>query len=215
MATKMKHIGKMQNNGAKVVVAYRTLPGDSSSALVIGTNSLSDSWHDALMNLVQETSGQQANELADLLAVRKFPDGQNMLAALHQRGQLKKVPTTGVIMTPNSSASIPLNELNELIAQQKGIKVDELAVTDGKRANPKTPKKDDPTKTSSSTVNAGEEIIVDEPTEIVALVADEELSPAQLRSKADALFKQAQQLRKQADEVDPPKSRKKKEVVVD
>ena len=211
----MKHIGKMQNNGAKVVVAYRTLPGDSSSALVIGTNSLSDSWHDALMNLVQETSGQQANELADLLAVRKFPDGQNMLAALHQRGQLKKVPTTGVIMTPNSSASIPLNELNELIAQQKGIKVDELAVTDGKRANPKTPKKDDPTKTSSSTVNAGEEIIVDEPTEIVALVADEELSPAQLRSKADALFKQAQQLRKQADEVDPPKSRKKKEVVVD
>ena len=138
-----------------------------------------------------------------------------MLAALHQRGQLKKVPTTGVIMTPNSSASIPLNELNELIAQQKGIKVDELAVTDGKRANPKTPKKDDPTKTSSSTVNAGEEIIVDEPTEIVALVADEELSPAQLRSKADALFKQAQQLRKQADEVDPPKSRKKKEVVVD
>ena len=213
MATKMKHIGKMQNNGAKVVVAYRTLPGDSSSALVIGTNSLSDSWHDALMNLVQETSGQQANEMADLLAVRKFPDGQNMLAALHQRGQLKKVPTAGVIMTPNSSASIPLNELNELIAQQKGIKVDELAVTDGKRANPKTPKKDDPTKTSSSTVNAGEEIIVDEPT--VEIVADEDLSPAQLRSKADALFKQAQQLRKQADEVDPPKSRKKKDVVVD
>jgi hypothetical protein len=116
-------------------------------------------------------------------------------------------------MTPNSSASIPLNELNELIAQQKGIKVDELAVTDGKRANPKTPKKDDPTKTSSSTVNAGEEIIVDEPA--VPIVADEDLSPAQLRSKADALFKQAQMLRKQADEVDPPKSRKKKDVVVD
>jgi hypothetical protein len=213
MATKMKHIGKMQNNGAKVVVAYRTLPGDSGSALVIGTNSLSDSWHDALMNLVQETSGQQANELADLLAVRKFPDGQNMLAALHQRGSLKKVPTTGVIMTPSSSASIPLNELNELIAQQKGIKLDELAITDGKRANKKTPIKDDPTKTTSSTVNAGDEIIVDEP--VIAIVADEDLSPTQLRSKADALFKQAQLLRKQADEVDPPKSRKKKEVVVD
>jgi hypothetical protein len=35
------------------------------------------------------------------------------------------------------------------------------------------------------------------------------MTPAQMRSKADALFKQAQVLRKQADEIDPPKSKKK------
>lgn len=208
MANTMKHVGKMANNGAKVVVAYRTLPGDSSSALVIGTNSLSDTWHDALMNLVQEISGQQANELADLLAVRKFPDGQNMLEALHKRQMLKKVPTAGVVMTPSSTASIPLNELNEIIAQQKGVTVDELAVTDGKRANPKTPKKDDPSRTTSVTVNASEEdVVVEAKLEIV-----EDLTPTQLRSKADALYKQAALLRKQADEIDPPKSKKKKEV---
>jgi len=204
----MKHVGKMQNNGAKVVVAYRTLPGDSSSALVIGTNSLSDSWHDAVINLVQETSGQQSNELADLLAVRKFPDGLNMLEGLHKRGHLKKVPTAGVIMTPSPNTSIPLNELNELIATQKGITVDQLAVTDGKRPNKKTVVKDDPTKTSSSTVNAGADVITPEP-------VVEDLSPIQLRSKADALYKQAALLRKQADEIDPPKSKKKKEVMVD
>jgi hypothetical protein len=204
----MKHVGKMQNNGAKVVVAYRTLPGDSSSALVIGTNSLSDSWHDAVINLVQETSGQQSNELADLLAVRKFPDGLNMLEGLHKRGHLKKVPTAGVIMTPSPNTSIPLNELNELIATQKGITVDQLAITDGKRANKKTVVKDDPSKTSSSTVNAGADVITSEP-------VMEDLSPIQLRSKADALYKQAALLRKQADEVDPPKSKKKKEVMVD
>ena len=206
----MKHVGKMANNGAKVVVAYRTLPGDASSALVIGATSLSDSWHDALMNLVQEISGQQANELADLLAVRKFPDGQNMLEALHKRGQLKKVPTAGVIMTPNSTASIPLNELNEIIAQQKGITVDQLAITDGRMPNKKTLPKDDPTRTTSATVNAGENDVVTAQ-EIIA----EDLSPTQLRSKADALFKQAQILRKQADEIDPPKSKKKKDVVID
>lgn len=206
----MKHVGKMANNGAKVVVAYRTLPGDSSSALVIGATSLSDSWHDALMNLVQEISGQQANELADLLAVRKFPDGQNMLEALHKRGHLKKVPTAGVIMTPNSTASIPLNELNEIIAEQKGITVDQLAITDGRMPNKKTPPKDDPTRTTSATVNAGENAVVTAQ-EIIA----EDLSPTQLRSKADALFKQAQTLRKQADEIDPPKSKKKKDVVID
>jgi hypothetical protein len=41
-----------------------------------------------------------------------------------------------------------------------------------------------------------------------------DLSPAELRSKADALFKQAQQLRKKADELDPPKKKEKVEKVV-
>jgi len=41
-----------------------------------------------------------------------------------------------------------------------------------------------------------------------------DLSPAELRSKADALFKQAQQLRKKADEIDPPKKKEKVEKVV-
>ena len=191
----MKHVGKMKNNGAKIVVAYRTLPGDSDSALVIGTNSLPDSWHDALMNLVQDVSGQQANELADLLAVRKFPDGHTMLEALHGSGLLKKVPTSGVIMTPASNATILLSELNVIIAEQKGVNVDELAVTDGNTPNKKTPKP------AQAVVAAEEE-------------STEGLSPAQLRSKADALFKQAQTLRKQADEIDPPKSKKKKDIEV-
>ena len=45
----MKHVGKMKNNSAKVAVVYRTLPGDPQSALVVGTNGLSDAYHDTLM----------------------------------------------------------------------------------------------------------------------------------------------------------------------
>ena len=190
----MKHVGKMKNNGAKIVVAYRTLPGDSGSALVIGTNSLPDSWHDSLMNLVQDVSGQQANELADILAVRRFPDGQSMLEALHNNGHLKKVPTSGVIMVPASNQTILLSELNQLIAEQRGVTIDALAVNDGSIPNPKTVK------------------VIQESAKPVE-DSTEGLTPAQLRSKADALFKQAQTLRKQADEIDPPKSKKKKEVV--
>jgi hypothetical protein len=195
----MKHIGKMKNNGAKIAVAYRTLPGDSGSALVIGTNSLPDSWHDSLMNLIQDTSGQQANELADILAVRRFPDGNVMLNALHAGGHLKKVPTNGVLMTPTSNHSVLLSELNTIIAEQKGVTIDELAVTDGVNPNPRTKKTADPTLA---------------PAPVVEEVPADDLTPAQMRSKADALFKQAQVLRKQADTIDPPKS-KKKEVVAD
>jgi hypothetical protein len=203
MAREMKHVGKMTNNNAKVIVVYRTLPGDPSSALVVGTNNLGDAYHDALMNLLQDASGQQANEFADIMAVRKFQDGGNMLEWLHTRGHLKKVSTSKVMMTPTPNDSILLEELNKLIAEQKGISVDELAINDGSQQPKKTTvKKDDPTRTTSASVNE------DGSTPIVNTVV-EDLTPTQMRSKADKLFKEAQMLRKQADEVDPPNSKKK------
>ena len=216
----MKHVGKMKNNNAKVAVVYRTLPGDSGSALVVGTGTLPESWHDSLMNLIQDVSGQQANELADILSVRKFPDGSSMLESLHSRGHLKKVPTNGVIMTPAAGATVLLSELNQLIAEQKGVTLDQLAITDGIHPNRKTPPvvKDDPTRTTSQSVSGDDleevEIVTPKPAPVIVEESTDDLSPAQLRSKADALFKQAQVLRKQADSIDPPKS-KKKSVTVD
>jgi len=199
----MKHVGKMKNNGAKVVIVYRTIPGDPFSGLVVGTNGLGESYHDALMSVLQESSGQQANELADILAVRRFPDGSNMLEFLHTRGHLKKVPTNNVLVTPGPNASVQLDELNELIAQQKGVSLEDLAV-----GSETGKKKDDPSKTTSASVNAGEDTIVAQ--KIQESKQADPLTPAEMRSKADALFKQAQQLRKQADAIDPPKSRVKK-----
>lgn len=217
----MKHVGKMKNNGARIAVAYRTLPGDSGSALVIGTGNLPDSWHDTLMSVIQDPSGQQANELADILSVRKFPDGRNILEALHVGGFLKKVPTSLVLMTPtgNPNVTVPLSELNQIIAEQKGISVDDLAVKDGSlNASPKTNKqvdeelgsnepvistRDDASRTTSSSVNYEES------------APQGNLSPAEMRSKADALYKEAARLRKEADTMDPPKSKKKDTVAVE
>jgi hypothetical protein len=189
----MKHIGKMKNNAAKVVIVYRTLPGDPHSALVIGTQGLTDMYHDGLMTVVESDSGQQANELADVLAVRKFADGTNMLAYLHTNGYLKKVPTSNVTVTPKvNSDHIQLDELNVLIAEQKGVLLEDLAVNDGSEEKTVANKK-------SATKKS----------EVVTESSDSglDLTPAELRSRADALFKQAQTLRKQADSLDPPKKK--------
>ncbi len=194
----MKHVGKMKNNGAKVVIAYRTLPGDPYSALVIGTNALGDTYHDSLMSLVQENSAQQANELADVLSVRKFPDGSNMLEWLHTRGMLKKVPTDGVLVTPTPNTNVQLDELNNIIAEQKGVSLEDLAVTDGNTKNK-------PAKKETQKQTVSEEVLTEDTTRSNGF----ELTPAEMRSRADALFKQAQALRKQADSIDPPKSKKK------
>jgi hypothetical protein len=172
------------------------------------------------MSVIQDPSGQQANELADILSVRKFPDGRNILEALHVGGFLKKVPTSLVLMTPtgNPNVTVPLSELNQLIAEQKGISVDDLAVKDGSvNTTPRTNKqvedeiesvseasssRDDVTRTTSSSVNYEE-------------TPQANLSPAEMRSKADALYKEAARLRKEADTIDPPKSKKKDTVAVE
>lgn len=188
----MKHVGKMKNNGAKIVIAYRTIPGDPLSALVVGTQVLQDSYHDGLMSLVESDTGQQAEELADVMSVRRFPDGSNMLQYVHANGYLKKVPTNMVIVTPDNKTNIPLDELNNIIAQQKGVTLEQLAIKDGSNS-------------TIPTINEKPaEVVTDEVVEEVSV----DLTPAEMRSKADALYKEAAKLRKEADEIDPPKSKK-------
>ncbi len=183
----------MKNNGAKIVIVYRTIPGDSNSALVVGTQALMDSYHDSLMSLVDSDNAQQANELADVMSVRRFPDGSNMLQFVHANGLLMKVPTAGVLVTPDNKTSIPLDELNKIIAEQKGITLDDLSIKDS--SNSTVPTISEKAKTTAESV--AEEVVV-----------GAELSPAEMRSKADALYKEAAKLRKEADEIDPPKSKK-------
>lgn len=190
----------MKNNSARVAIVYRTLPGDPHSCLVVGTHGLGDSYHDTLMNVIESDSGQQANELADILATRRFPDGTIMLGYLHSNKHLIKVKTNTVWVTPDTQTQISLDELNELIAKQKGVALEDLAVNDG------TVKKEEKKATKKTEVVTESTTLVNE--------AGFELSPAEMRSRADALFKQAQQLRKKADELDPPKKKAKAEKII-
>lgn len=190
----MKHVGKMKNNSARIVVVYRVVPGEPNNCLVVGTQGLIDSHHDSLMSLIEGPSGQEANELADLLAVRKFPDGSNMLQYLHVNGHIKKVPSSMVLMTPNTQTQLPLNELNQLIAKQKGVTVEELAGI-------KTDQHE--SQVDIANVNADSSQIENKKTN-----EKFNLTPAEMRSRADALYKEAARLRKEADELDPPKSKK-------
>lgn len=187
----------MKNNGARVAIAYRTLPGDPYSCLVIGTQGLGDSYHDTLMSVIESDTGQQSNELAEILAIRRFPDGSVMLGYLHNNGHLKKVPTSNVLVTPDSQTQVPLNELNEIIAKQKGVDLEDLAVSDGSPKKPKTTKKVEVSESASKPTNTFE------------------MTPAEMRSRADALYKEAARLRKEADAMDPPKSKKKQSAAVE
>jgi hypothetical protein len=190
----MKHVGKMKNNSARIAVVFKTVPDEPNNALVVGTHGLPDSYHDALMSIIESPAGQQANELADVLSARRFPDGEVMLTWLHTRGHIKKVPTNLVLMTPNSQTQIPLDEIN--------AEIDKLKV------KPKNESK------KSEEIVIGEEIIVDTIT-TRPLVEEKPVTATDLRSMADKLFKEAQALRKKADEIEPPVKKAAKTVKAD
>lgn len=204
----MKHVGKMKNNGARVAVLFRTLPGDPESALVCGTNGLPDAFHDSLMSVIESDSGQQANELADILAVRRFPDGSNMLDYLHRNSLLTKVPTKMVIMVFDPRNQMQLDELNQLIADQKGVSVDQLAISEDTSTEVVvTEETTAPAKNKwdkAREEKAAKEVVEAKPESL-------QLTPAEMRSRADALYKEAARLRKEADAMDPPKKKAKAE----
>jgi hypothetical protein len=190
----LKHIGKMKNTGEKVLDIFRTLPGESNMALVLATSTLPDIYHDALIQLVESDQAQDANEFGEIMFIRRFPDGRSMLLAMQQDSRLKKVATDTVIMTPTLSASIPLDQLNVIIAEQRGVAVGDLAsLVNGGTAADRDSVKAQPVAESAKV----EEVKTSE------VLTDKDLARS-YRSQADAMYKEAAKLRKQADDLDPP-----------
>lgn len=205
MAQNIKHIGRIKSTGRKCLVVFRTLPNDAFNCLVVTTENLDASYHDALINLVESNSAQSANEFSEVLARAVFPDGTTMLPSLHVKGLLTKVPTDAVEMTPNTQASISLAELNQLIAEQRGVSVQDLAIRPDPKTNteiqeiakikdlPQDTLVDDPGKTTSNSVNQ-------------TALSTEDLAK-KYRSDADRLSKEAAQLRRMAEELVPTKKK--------
>lgn len=211
----LKHVGKIKASGRKCLIAFRTLPGDAYSCLVIPTENLKDDQHDSLIQLVESASGQSSHEFADALSRAKFPDGSTMLPALHTQGKLIKIPTDQVEMTPNFSSSITLSELNSIIAEQQGIAIDELSVRSENTANKNAEVVDvaqinDMMKKPQSTDNVGRTTsasITEEQQPLVEPTGTPDEVAKFYRSQADKLAKQAAEFRRKAEDIVPTKKK--------
>jgi len=195
----IKHVGRIVTTGRKCIIVYRTLPGDAFNSLIVPTETLTESYHDALISLVDSTSAQGSNELSEVLARALFPDGSTMLPSLHAKGFLVKVPTDQVLVTPNPSVSILLSELNQQIAEQLGVSVQDLSIKSSNSKNPNTEVKEIATATD---ISPKQEIDVTESKDL----SDEGLAK-KYRSDADRLSKEAAQLRRLAEDLVPTKKK--------
>jgi len=120
-----------------------------------------------------------------------------------------KVATSEVEMIPDSNTTISLDELNNMIAEQRGVAVEDLALQDDTPA-PVAPVKQSSEEAIQELAQVGEIPV----TNTDGVITDDELA-AKYRSDADRLFKEAKRLREQAEELSPTKraTRKKAESV--
>jgi hypothetical protein len=194
----LKHVGKMKKAGSKVLVAFRTLPGESNQALVIPVASLPDEYHDNIMKLVETNEAQAAFEFGEILFTRSFADGRPMLQALRADGRMAKVPTDDVVMNPSPGSEIPLHQLNTLIAEQRNCAVDDLCtfVAGAPKDQP-----EELVKVKDLSPQAEKPAPLKAPSNEV--LTDKDIAKS-YRSQADAMYKEAARLRKEADDLDPP-----------
>lgn len=199
----LNHVGRIISTGQRVLVAFRTLPGDAFSCLVVITEQLDDSYHNAIINLVEGNAAQSAFEFAEALDRTQFPDGSRMLPSLHARGKLIKMSTADIEMIPAPGVSIILSELNQLIAEQRGVTVDSLSI-----------KSDKPNLEVTEVASASEipapsaEIAAPAVVEEVPVTFDSPEDEAKYyRSQADKFAKDAAKFRRLAEELVPTKKK--------
>ena len=109
----IKHVGK--HNSRKVVILYRKVPGEDHMCLVTYPDALPSQIHDDVMQALESDSGQQAKEFSDYLFRYTLRDGSNALQTLHSEAMIKKVPTNQVVVTPNATSTVRLDELNTIL----------------------------------------------------------------------------------------------------
>jgi hypothetical protein len=113
----LRHVGK--HGDRKVAVVFREVPGEEHMCLVTYTELLNQHIHDPMMRCIESDIGQNSEHLADALNRTHTKDGKPILQVLHYEGQLKKINTSQVVMTPAPNQTIRLDELNTILDEMK------------------------------------------------------------------------------------------------
>lgn len=113
----LRHVGL--HGDRKVAIVFREVPGEPHMCLVTYTELLNRNIHDPLVKCIESDIGQNSKNLADALNRTHTTDGNIILQKLHAEGQLKKVNTENIVMTPAPNTRIKLNELNQILDEME------------------------------------------------------------------------------------------------
>lgn len=199
MARFFKHIG--ETNGKKVVIVQRTIPGEEHMCSVLYSDIIPSQYHDDIMRVLESEEGQDANEFADVLRRRIGTNGNNLLDAVAREGYLKKAQTNFVIVKPNQSSSIRLDELNKLLAEagQGEAAVQKLEELDRQQGFKDSRKQNPNSNEATQATSQGTDGALDDS----ALAQINMQQAEQMKAEAKRLTDEAKNLEQEAFKLDP------------
>jgi hypothetical protein len=190
----IRHIGRVDGTGSRIVVVFRQLPDEPENALIVFSDALSDRYHDELMHALESGTAQTGPDLFPFLQRQRFSDGIPMLDALHKKKLLHKHPTDKILMTPRRDMVIKLDELN---VDLKDIDWGELDQEAKKEAPSPTA-----TETYAEGVQPGDHAPASATTAGASALSDADLASHRI-SQATSLEEEAKRLRDEAYDYDP------------
>jgi len=204
----IKHVGK--HGDRRVAVVYRTVPNEEHMALVIYPDTLSAPFHDSVMKVIESEVGQSSESLADAMHRSLLTDGRPMLATLHKEGKIKKVQTNQIVVTPNATSHVRLDELNKIFdgMEAGGEAAKNMADLD---ANAGLVDPNEQRRNEAVIAETGADVVTDE-----SLAADMVAQSVQMATEATALLAESKRLQKEAIQLNPalkPKRAVKKKAV--
>lgn len=198
----IKHVGR--HNNKKVAIVFKQVPDEDHMALVVYTETIPSRLHDEMMSVIESEIGQNARDLGDALFRHTMADGVNCLTAIHKGGYMKKVPTIQVIVTPTSTSSCRLDELNDILRKMEGgedavKKLAEMDASQGMRGGREV---GEPARTSAASVNTTSADVLSD-----ADIANQRLDQAtKMEAEAKSLLAEAKRLKDEAKSLAPKKA---------
>ncbi len=198
MAKFFKHVG--EHNGKKVVIVEKSIPGEPHMCAVIYTSIIPSRFHDDIMKILESPEGQSEKEFGLILNRRMSSEGVNLLQTIAQEGYLKKAPCNQVIVKPNASSAIRLDELNNLLkmageGEEAIKKLDQLERESGFKDTRKNPP------VAETKVD-----VIDD-----SKLAENYISQStRMRAEAKTLLEEAERLEKEAAKLNPVKKATKR-----
>lgn len=137
----IKHLGR--HNNKKVVILFREVPDEEHMCLVVYPETLPMHTQEVVMKALESDAGQASQSFSDVLFRTLLVDGRNALSTMHAEGNIKKINTSQVIVTPTPTSSVRLDELNDILREmnkgEEAVKrlqeLDSNAGMSGKKAN--------------------------------------------------------------------------------
>jgi len=205
----LKHVGRVKNTGHRCVVVFREIyddnghVSDSDHCLVFETENLPDAEHQDLMRIIESETAQSNGELFNVLARSRLGSGMAALNWLAASNRLRKFPTSNIELTPDSNTKLGLDTLNKIVTMQKAG-ASESDIENALRDDTDMPPRmlHDVTETLQNNSDAKQHITEDK-SQPADGVLDNTAIAKQRLAQADTFKKQAEDLMKQAYELDP------------